>query len=69
MIENTKKLLEITLVLTSDNTFNIEVYEPESGEFKIINCNDNGALTENENKQITSEIRSWISLMREELQE
>lgn len=69
MLENNKKLLEIALVLTSDNTFDIEVWEPESEEFKIINCNDNGALTENENKQITSEIRSWVSLMREALQE
>lgn len=61
-----KKILEITLILTSNNTFNMEIYEPESGDIKTIECHDNGLLTENENKEIIEEFRSWISLMREE---
>lgn len=60
------KTLEITLVLVSDNTFNVEVYEPESGDLKIIKCHDSGELNEVENKKITDEFRSWVSIMRED---
>ena len=60
-----KKLLEITLVSTSENTFDVEVYEPESGEFKCINCHDTGSNLDEENEEIIKEIRSWVSIMRE----
>ncbi len=61
-----KKSLEITLVITSDNTFDVEVYETESGEHRTIHCHDSGESSGIENMEITSEIRSWVSLMREE---
>ena len=57
-------ILEMTIESTSENTFDLEVYEPESGEFIRINCHDN--ITETENQQIIDEIKSWVSLMREE---
>lgn len=66
MDKNNKKLLEISLILVSDNTFDIEIYEPQSGEFSIIKCHDDGHMVEAENKQIIDEIRSWVSMMREE---
>lgn len=58
-----KKLLEITLTITSNNTFDVDVYEPESGEYKIIKCHDSGESNAIENMEITSEIRSWVRLM------
>lgn len=66
MNENKKKLLEISLVLVSDNEFDVEIYEPESGEFNIVKCHDDGYIVEAENQQIVDEIRSWVSMMREE---
>lgn len=64
MSTENKKTLKITLTTTSDNTFNIEVYEPESGESRIIKCSDNGDLTE-----LNEEIMSWVSIMRDEAEE
>lgn len=66
MNENNKKLLEISLVLVSDNTFDVEIYEPESGDFNIIKCHDDGHTVDAENQQIADEIRSWVSMLREE---
>ena len=65
MEQENKMELEVTLILTSDNTFNIEFYEPESGCFQRIECHDEGNQTGAEDKQIITEIRSWVSLMRE----
>lgn len=67
-MEKLKKKLEIDIVLTSDNTFDLELYEPESGDFQRISCKDNpDAFTEvHENTAIGNEIRSWVSLLREE---
>lgn len=64
MSNENKKTLDIMLVTTSDNTFNIEVYEPESGETRLIKCSDNGDMTE-----LNEEILSWVSIMREETEE
>lgn len=64
MSTENKKTLKITLTTTSDNTFNIEVYEPESGEKRLIKCSDNGDLTE-----FNEEILSWVSIMRDEVGE
>lgn len=64
MSQENKKTLEITLVTISDNTFDAEVYEPESGEFRHIKCSDNEDLTE-----LNEEIRSWVSIMRDEMEE
>ena len=65
MEQENKKDLEATLILTSDNTFNIEFYEPESGCFTRIACHNEGNQTAMEDIQITEEIRSWVSIMRE----
>lgn len=61
MSTENKKTLKITLTTTSDNTFDIEVYEPESGETRLIKCFDNGDLTE-----LNEEILSWVDIMRDE---
>lgn len=60
-----KRLLEITLVATSEDTFDVEVYEPESGDFVRIECHDKGDAVDTENKKIIDELRSWVSLLRE----
>lgn len=57
--------LEITLVSTSEDTFDVEIYEPESGEFLRVNCHDEGNSTNEEDKKIANEIRSWVKIMRE----
>ena len=59
------RTLEITLSLTSENTFDIAIHEPESGDFIRIPCHDSGAETTAENAQLAQEIRSWIEIMRE----
>lgn len=60
-----KKTLEVAIVLTSKTTFDIEVYEPESGEFARICCHDAAEITADENTEIINEIRSWASMLRE----
>ena len=58
-------VLEITIKPTSKTTFDVEVYEPESGECTTIHCHDTGNTTDAENLAIVYEIRSWVSLLRE----
>lgn len=58
-------VLEITIKTTSKTTFDVEVHEPESGEFTRIACHDNGTTIDAENEEIINEIRSWVSLLRE----
>lgn len=65
-MEKLKKKLEIDIVLTSDNTFDLEIYEPESGDFQRIECHYNSEHIEKENKKITDEIRSWAEMLLEE---
>lgn len=60
-----KRSLEITLVSTSEDTFDVEIYEPESGEFFRVNCHDRGNTVNEENQKIINEIRSWVEIMRE----
>ena len=64
MATENKKTLKITLTPISDNTFDIEVYEPESGEYRLIKCSDDGDLTE-----FNEEIMSWVSIMRDEAEQ
>lgn len=61
MTEQNTKTLNITLTLMSDNTFNINVYEPESGMSRVIKCSDNGDMAE-----FAEEIKSWVDIMRDE---
>ena len=65
-MEKLKKKLEIDIVLTSDNTFDLELYEPESGDFQRIECHYDGEHIEAENNKITDEIRSWAEMLLEE---
>ena len=65
-MQKLKKKLEIDIVLTSDNTFDLEIYEPESGDFKRIECHYYGERVEGENNKITDEIRSWAEMMLED---
>ena len=36
------KKLNVSLVITSDDTFSVEIFEPESSDFMVINCHDKG---------------------------
>lgn len=65
-MEKLKKKLEIDIVPTSDNTFDLEFYETESGDFQRIECHYDGEHIETENKKITDEIRSWAEILLEE---
>ena len=60
-----KRILEIALKLTSPNTFDVEIHEPESGDFVRVECHDKGRGVNSENKKIMEEIRSWVEFMRE----
>lgn len=60
-----KRNLEISLVLTSDNTFDVQIYEPETGEYLAVCCHDDGKEVQEENERVMNEIRSWVSLLRE----
>lgn len=63
------KKLNVSLVITSKDTFDIEIYEPESGIVATVNCHDNGDTIHAENEKIANEIRSWISVIRDEIAE
>ena len=63
------KKLNVSLVITSKNTFDVEIYEPESGIVATINCHDNGEEIHAENEKIANEIRSWVSIIRDEIAE
>lgn len=61
--------LEIKIKLTSDNTFDVEFYEPESGDFGRVSCHDSGFIAheewQTENNKLACEIRSWVEIMRD----
>ena len=60
--------LEIKIKLTSDNTFDVEIYDPVSGDFSRFSCQDSGFVNheewQTENNRLAGEIRSWVALMR-----
>lgn len=60
------KTLNLTIELTSDETFDVGILEPESGDFTRIHCHDKGIFAISEDACIMREIRSWVSIMREE---
>ena len=59
-----KKVIEVTITLTSDDEFALEFYEPESGDHCRVegDSSADGSLTE----RIGSELISWVSIMRDE---
>lgn len=59
-----KTVLDITIQITSDTTFDVEIHEPESGDFTRISCHDDGESIRAENDKIIGEIRDWVSILR-----
>ena len=60
-----KRNLEISIVLTSSNTFDVQIYEPETGDYSVVRCHDTGDSVQDENERVMREIRSWVSILRE----
>lgn len=65
-MEENKMILKVTIKLTSDETFSVGIYEPQSGDYTEIDCHDKGWETMKENTIIMQEIRSWVTMLREE---
>lgn len=63
------KNLEVTIQITSENTFDVLFYEPESGDHVRYECHDDGPDILRENRMLSAEIRSWVSLLREEMED
>lgn len=61
-----EKTLTLTITLTSPNTFDVMFDEHESGDSVTYSCHDAGKYVSQENTDLINEIRSWVSLMREE---
>ena len=59
-----KRLLELTLELVSDTEFEVQIYEPETGDYTGFVCHDE--MTDNEKKKLLDEIVSWVDILREE---
>lgn len=59
------RLLEITLVVRHDN-FDVDIYEPESGDFVSATFTDDDKYSDMDSF-LGNEIRSWISLMKDEM--
>lgn len=59
-----QKTIEVTIKLTSDTTFDMEFHDPESGDFTRISGDDFAGIALN--NRIGRELRSWVSLMRDE---
>ena len=57
------RLLEITLVVRPDN-FDVDIYEPESGDFVSATFTDDDKYSDID-RFLGNEIRSWISLMKD----
>lgn len=62
------KNLVITIRPLSNSAFCLEIYEPESGEYTEITCHDTGDTIEEENRKIINEIRSLVSLLRDNIE-
>ena len=59
--------LNVTITLISDSEFKLDFREAESGD--TVNFILHDQETADENKKIVNEIRSWVSLMREKMEE
>lgn len=61
--------LEIKIKLTSDNTFDVEIYDPESSDLERVHCTDsafaNHETWQKENNKLAAEIRSWVDILRD----
>ena len=57
--------LTLSINLTSPDTFDVTITEPESMSQKIIPCHFNGETMMSENIALIAEIRSWASMVLE----
>ena len=59
------RMLEITLVVREDD-FDVDIYEPQSGDFVSATFTDDDKYSDID-RFIGNEIRSWINLMKDEM--
>jgi len=59
-----ERLLELTLKLVSDTEFEVQIYEPETGDYCDFVCHDE--MTDTEKTKLLDEIVSWVDILREE---
>lgn len=64
-----KRVLELTIETKTDKSFDIKVYEPESGEFYSRCFGFFPYGHEEFNADIGNEIYSWVSLMMDSMEE
>lgn len=63
------RVLTVSVFLTSPETFDVTIVEPESGDVINIPCHFRGNTVNAENQKITSEIREWAVWLLESAQE
>ena len=61
--------LTLSIYLTSPETFDVVITEPESMSQETIPCHFNGKTLTAENIALIAEIRSWASMVLEETKE
>ena len=63
------KNLQVTIQITSENTFDVLFYEPESGDHMRYECHSDGTNILFENRLLAAEIRSWAELLKLEMED
>ena len=63
-MEPRTKLLEITIRPTGKDTYDVEFYEPESGDFERYSSNEPDF-----DRKLAAEIKSWASILRDEMED
>lgn len=61
-MEPRTKLLEVTIRLTGKDTYDVEFYEPESGDFMRYSSD-----RPDFDRMLAAEIKSWASILRDEM--
>lgn len=64
-----ERTLCFTIEITSPQTFEVFINDLQSGDCITIPCTFHGSSVKSEDAKIISEIRSWASIMLEELEE
>lgn len=59
-----ERTLELTLKLVSDTEFEVQIYQPETGDYCDFVCHDE--MTDDEKNKLLDEIVSWVDILREE---
>lgn len=63
-MEYRTKLLEVTIRPTGKDTYDVEFYEPESGDFVRYESNRLDF-----DHMLAAEIKSWASILRDEMED